>query len=499
MADDASKGSGRGSGGARKFAPTVPSRRRKAEEGSGAAPSAAEAAAANEAFQDLIRAAQSESKWERGRGRGFGRGRGGYAPHMVTFGGGDDAGMRPMGSAPQPLARGAPGVKQQAGSSSAAAKHEGKAASKSKLKLDPEGKAPASFDSIAEDDLDSEEAGPQFDYSQYYPGTLPLQLHHPEDDAGQPALQAMLMRQGVPQDLVLRQDDPEHTAQQLGLTDLSAAQDLLYLFQLPAVLPLSAPPKADAADARQRRGGSSSSSKAAGGMQQPAAAGVKELPSGKIGKLLIFQSGKVKMQIGDVLLDVTAGLPCVTRQDVAAVNTSSKHLVQLGPIAQRAVVCPDVWQLMAEGPPPEFPRAASVQKQAAAAAAANGMQTSSEAGEDDDEDMSGGDAAEAEAGKAKAPVAAAAAAVAAAASDGMDVDGQEEADSSSEQEDSEEAAPAAAPAPAAAAVAAAAPPPDDGVASLLGLPAGTVAAAGSGRGRGRFRPAAGPRGARAGK
>lgn len=90
-------------------------------------------------------------------------------------------------------------------SCSAAAKHEGKAASKSKLKLDSEGKAPSSFDSIAEDDVDSEEAGPQFDYSQYYPGTLPLQLHHPEDDAGQPALQAMLMRQGVPQDLVLRQ------------------------------------------------------------------------------------------------------------------------------------------------------------------------------------------------------------------------------------------------------------------------------------------------------
>jgi hypothetical protein len=99
------------------FAPTVPSRRRKAEEGQGTAPSAAEAAAANEAFQDLIRAAQSESKWERGRGRGFGRGRAGYAPHMVTFGGGDDGGVRPMGSAPQPMARAAPGVKQQAGSS----------------------------------------------------------------------------------------------------------------------------------------------------------------------------------------------------------------------------------------------------------------------------------------------------------------------------------------------------------------------------------------------
>jgi hypothetical protein len=91
-------------------------------------------------------------------------------------------------------------------SCSAAAKRESKASSsKAKLKLDPDGKAPAGFGSGAEEDWDDEEAGPQFDHSQYYPGTLPLQLHHPEDDAGQPELQAQLMRQGVPQDLVLRQ------------------------------------------------------------------------------------------------------------------------------------------------------------------------------------------------------------------------------------------------------------------------------------------------------
>lgn len=78
-----------------KFAPTVPSQRRRrpdeAGPSSGAATTAAEAAAANEAFQDLIRAAQTESKWMRGRGRGFGRGRGGAAtqvshttPHYVA-------------------------------------------------------------------------------------------------------------------------------------------------------------------------------------------------------------------------------------------------------------------------------------------------------------------------------------------------------------------------------------------------------------------------------
>lgn len=96
-----------------KFAPTVPSRRKKAEDGA-AAPSAAEAAAANEAFQDLIRAAQSESKWERGRGRGFGRGRGGMGAQHVTFGGGEDGGRRPVGVAPPPARL--PGIKQLAGS-----------------------------------------------------------------------------------------------------------------------------------------------------------------------------------------------------------------------------------------------------------------------------------------------------------------------------------------------------------------------------------------------
>jgi hypothetical protein len=51
--------------------------------------SAADAAAASEAFQDLIKAAQSEAKWEKGRGRGRGRGRG-PARAQVAFGGGVD-------------------------------------------------------------------------------------------------------------------------------------------------------------------------------------------------------------------------------------------------------------------------------------------------------------------------------------------------------------------------------------------------------------------------
>lgn len=41
---------------------------------------------------------------------------------------------------------------------------------------------------------------------------------------------------------------------------------------------------------------------------------LSKLPAGKIGKLLVFESGKVKMQIGEVLLDVQPGVPCGFRQ-----------------------------------------------------------------------------------------------------------------------------------------------------------------------------------------
>lgn len=85
-----------------KFAPTMPGRRKKAEDGQAAPMSAADAAAANEAFQNLIKAAQSESKWGTGRGRGgaqVGHGRSSSsAQQHVTFGG-TDLGPPPPGTA----------------------------------------------------------------------------------------------------------------------------------------------------------------------------------------------------------------------------------------------------------------------------------------------------------------------------------------------------------------------------------------------------------------
>lgn len=66
----------------------------------------------------------------------------------------------------------------------------------------------------------------------------------------------------------------------------------------------------------------------------------------QIGKLLVFESGAVKLQIGDVLLDVSTGTPLQCRQEVAAVDSQAGHMVFLGELTQRVVCSPDVEQLL---------------------------------------------------------------------------------------------------------------------------------------------------------
>ena len=60
----------------------------------------------------------------------------------------------------------------------------------------------------------------------------------------------------------------------------------------------------------------------------------------------MFESGAVKLQMGDVVLDVAAGTPCQFRQEVASVNAREGHFVFLGDVSQRVVCSPNVEQLI---------------------------------------------------------------------------------------------------------------------------------------------------------
>jgi hypothetical protein len=62
--------------------------------------------------------------------------------------------------------------------------------------------------------------------------------------------------------------------------------------------------------------------------------------------MLVFESGAVKMQFGDVLFDVVPGTEAAFRQEIAVVGTQNKACVFLGAVQQRAVAIPDIEHLL---------------------------------------------------------------------------------------------------------------------------------------------------------
>lgn len=67
---------------------------------------------------------------------------------------------------------------------------------------------------------------------------------------------------------------------------------------------------------------------------------------GQVGKLLIFESGAVKMRVGDVLLDVAAGSACECRQEVALISPASSSVTMLGHVQETAICTPNLEQLL---------------------------------------------------------------------------------------------------------------------------------------------------------
>ncbi|KAK9828570.1 hypothetical protein WJX72_000813 [[Myrmecia] bisecta] len=323
-----------------KFKPTVVARRKREDL---ATASASASAVSNDAFKDLIKAAQSEAGWQqRGRGRGLGRGRGRQSSYQVVFGGGSSQGVQAsfgVRAAAGAGGNGAAGASEGrkrivkagdvAGPSAGGVKHEelfGNGSERPKLKHS-EG---------------------VLNYSQYYPTMLPLRM--PDEEGVEEAEE-----NAAPPDLAQMPEAVGNVAKRLGLLNTDEHSEQLMLFQLPPLLPIPVPAdhhaKPESSRARALRGEEP--------RPAPLALQLKDLPSGKIGKLLVFESGKVKMQIGEVLLDVSEGMPCHFRQDVAVINSQAGHCVFLGDVAQRVVCSPDVEQLLSDAPVPKYQHAKS--------------------------------------------------------------------------------------------------------------------------------------------
>lgn len=195
-----------------------------------------------------------------------------------------------------------------------------------------------------------------------YPVTLPLRRPY----SGDPEI---LDQEEFGEDSKSRDiDSAVPPAEELGLLE-SSIEPQMFLFQFPSVLPFAKPPAAavdgneivirsETANAGNKGSDNKPGTAAAAESQRNSSASsetdnksnkgctLRDLPSGFIGKMLIYKSGKVKMKIGDTLFDVSPGQNCAFAQDAAVINVKDKHCCILGDLPKRIVVTPNVDSLL---------------------------------------------------------------------------------------------------------------------------------------------------------
>jgi len=86
-------------------------------------------------------------------------------------------------------------------------------------------------------------------------------------------------------------------------------------------------------------------------------ASLSELPPMKLGKIMLLKSGKVCLQIGDVLFDVSPGVESIMRQELAIVDSAKKECTVLGSVERRVMVTPDLETLLSDRPLPQWKKA----------------------------------------------------------------------------------------------------------------------------------------------
>eukprot|EP00930_Biecheleria_cincta_P035725 TRINITY_DN24556_c0_g1_i1.p1 TRINITY_DN24556_c0_g1~~TRINITY_DN24556_c0_g1_i1.p1 ORF type:complete len:354 (-),score=73.71 TRINITY_DN24556_c0_g1_i1:37-1098(-) len=129
-------------------------------------------------------------------------------------------------------------------------------------------------------------------------------------------------------------------------------EDSYFLVQLPSVLPELQHPEEEVQ--RQQDDASSAG----------AGATITRLPDGKLGKLKIYKSGKVKMDIGGTSFCVDQGSETFFQQELALVCPLASEMINLGRIHNRMVLTPDLETIFAD-----LGNARDAQAQAKAAAA----------------------------------------------------------------------------------------------------------------------------------
>ncbi|EPB90282.1 hypothetical protein HMPREF1544_02807 [Mucor circinelloides 1006PhL] len=175
--------------------------------------------------------------------------------------------------------------------------------------------------------------------------------------------------QAQPQELPKVYMDGDSPAQNIFALDekqrlVCVAEEELLYFQLPTVVPAFEKPKNEDANADVTMSEDGGVKPEAVENTLPAAAkkttlledamanmGLEDMPDGQVGKLIVYKSGKVKMQFGSILLDVNQGMQSTFLENVMVVDhesEDSKKAIELGHIVQKFVCAPNMDALLNE-------------------------------------------------------------------------------------------------------------------------------------------------------
>eukprot|EP00252_Welwitschia_mirabilis_P025551 TRINITY_DN8024_c0_g1_i1.p1 TRINITY_DN8024_c0_g1~~TRINITY_DN8024_c0_g1_i1.p1 ORF type:complete len:388 (+),score=105.90 TRINITY_DN8024_c0_g1_i1:263-1426(+) len=188
-----------------------------------------------------------------------------------------------------------------------------------------------------------------FDYTTYYPVTLPMR----KPFSGRSELSDEEELEGGPT-AVFDEHSAVPPAEELDLWT-EREDDRILFFQLPASLPLGQLPlttenasqtATDANDNAVNKSGSTGTISGPQGPNTEANGALGKLPAGCMGKLLVYESGDVKLRLGNIILDATPGADCIFAQDVAAINSETKKCFFLGNINKRITLVPDINSLL---------------------------------------------------------------------------------------------------------------------------------------------------------
>lgn len=154
------------------------------------------------------------------------------------------------------------------------------------------------------------------------------------------------MKKPVKQVAVKKETQDEANLSSL-LSATSMGEHKLLFFQFPDVMPIRPPPN-NQDEPMTTEGTSSEQAATSEKSKEPQRLSLKNASEGYIGKLQLLRSGKARLLLGDVALDVTMGTPCGFLQDVVAVHTEDdrSEMVCLGHTNHRLICTPDFEHLL---------------------------------------------------------------------------------------------------------------------------------------------------------